>query len=51
MYRCLAMEPEKVRAYLKGSEEIVAARKRKGLEEKVNSWREFLAPLTDHDTD
>ena len=51
MYRCLAMEPEKVRAYLKGSEEIVAARERKGLEEKVNSWREFLAPLTDYDTD
>ena len=51
MYRCQAMEPEKVRAYLKGSEEIVAARERNGLEEKVNSWRESLAPLTDNDTD
>jgi len=51
MYRCQAMEPEKVRAYLRGSEEIVAARERKGLEEKVNSWRESLAPLTANDTD
>jgi hypothetical protein len=51
MYRCQAMEPEKVRAYLKGSEEIVAARERKGLEEKVNSWRESLAPLTANDAD
>lgn len=51
MYRCQAMEPEKVRAYLKGSEEIVAAKERKGLEDKVNSWRESLAPLTDNDTD
>jgi hypothetical protein len=46
MYRCQAMEPETVRAYLRGSEEIVVAREREGLEEKVNSWRESLAPLT-----
>jgi hypothetical protein len=45
MYRFQAMEPEKVRAYLKGSEEIVAARERKGLEEKVNSWRESLGTV------
>jgi len=51
MYRCQAMEPEKVRTYLRGSEEIVAARERKGLEEKVNSWRESLAPSTAYDTD
>lgn len=51
MYRCQAMEPEKVRAYLKGCEEMAAARECKGLEEKVNSWRESLAPLTVNDTD
>ena len=43
MYRFLAMEPENVRAYLKGCEEMAAAGERKGLEEKVNSWRESLA--------
>jgi len=47
IYRFLAMEPENVRAYLKGCEEVVAARERKTLEEKVNSWRESLAPVTD----
>jgi hypothetical protein len=46
MYRFKAMEPEKLRAYLKGCEEVAAARERKGLEEKVNSWRETLVPLT-----
>ena len=51
MYRFQAMEPEKVRAYLKGCEELAAAGERKGLEEKVNSWRESLAPLTAIDTD
>jgi hypothetical protein len=45
MCRFLAMEPENVRAYLKGCEEMVAAGDRKALEEKVNSWRESLAPL------
>jgi len=40
MYRFIAMEPENVRAYLKGCEEAAAAGKRKGLEEKVNSWRD-----------
>ena len=40
-----------MRAYLKGSEEIVEARERKELEEKVNSWRESLALLTENDTD
>jgi hypothetical protein len=52
MYRFQAMEPEKVRDYLKGCEEAAAAaREHKGLEEKVNPWRESLAPLTDIDTD
>ena len=51
MYRCQAMEPEKARAYLKGCEEMVAERERKGLEEKVNSWRESLAPLIENNTD
>ena len=46
MYRFLAMEPEKVRAYVEGCEEMAAAGERKGLEEKVNSWRQSLAPLT-----
>ena len=49
MYRFQAMEPEKVRAYLEGCEEMAAARERKGLQEKVNSWRESLAPLTAND--
>jgi len=42
MYRFQAMEPDKVRSYLKGCAEMVAARERKGLEEKINSWRESL---------
>ena len=45
MYRFKAMEPEKVRAYLKGCEEVAAAIERKELEEKVNSWRESSATL------
>jgi len=49
MYRFRAMEPEKVRAYLEGCEETVAAGKRKGLEESVNSWRESLHPPTAND--
>jgi len=49
MYRCQAMDPEEVRAYLRGCEEMAAARERKGLEEKVNSWRESLKPLTAND--
>jgi hypothetical protein len=51
MYRFQAMEPEKVRAYLKGCEEMAAASERKGLEEKVGSWRESLAPPTASDAD
>jgi hypothetical protein len=51
MYRFKAMEPEKVRAYLKGCEEVAVAREHKGLEEKVNSWRKSLAPPTNIDTD
>jgi len=50
MYRFQAMEPEKVRAYLEGCEEMAAARELKGLEENVNSWRESLVPLTANDT-
>ena len=42
MCRFQAMEPDKVRSYLQGCEEMVAARERKGLEEKINSWRESL---------
>jgi hypothetical protein len=34
MYRYKAMEPEKVRAYLKACAEVAAARESKGLEEK-----------------
>jgi hypothetical protein len=47
MYRFKAMEPEKVRAYLRGCEEMAAARERKGLEEKVNSWREGVLGTSD----
>ncbi len=50
MYRFQAMEPEKVRAYLEGCEEMAAARELKGLEENVNSWRVSLVPLTANDT-
>jgi hypothetical protein len=46
MYRFLAMEPENVRAYLDGCEEMATAAERKVVEEKVNSWRESLAPGT-----
>jgi hypothetical protein len=42
MYRFKAMEPEKVRAYLNGCEEMAAEAEHKGLEEKVNSWREAV---------
>jgi len=48
MYRFMAMEPENVRAYLKECEEVAAARERKGLDEKVTSWRKSLAPLTNN---
>lgn len=51
MYRFKAMEPEKVMAYIKGCKEIAAEKERKELEEKVNSWRGSLAPLTATDTD
>jgi hypothetical protein len=51
IYQFQAMESETVRAYLKGYEEMTAAGERKGLEEKVNSWRESLAPRTTIDTD
>ena len=51
MYRFQAMEPEKVRAYLRGCEEMAAASERKRLEEKVDSWRESLAPPTASDAD
>lgn len=43
MYRFMFMDPENVRAYQKECEEVTAARERKGLEEKVNSWRKSLA--------
>lgn len=46
-YRFKAMGPEKTRTYLKECEEMLAARERKGLEEKVNLWRASLAPLND----
>jgi len=38
------MEPEDVRAYVEGCEEM--GTEHKGVEEKVNSWRESLGPLT-----
>lgn len=44
MYRFLAMEPENVRTYPEGCEEMAAAGERNGLEEKADSWRESLAP-------
>jgi len=44
MYRFSAMEPEKAKAYLNGCEDMAAAGERKGLEEKVSSWRQSLAP-------
>jgi len=44
IYQFKAMESEDIRAYLEGCEEVVAAREHKVLEEKVNSWRESLAP-------
>jgi hypothetical protein len=46
MHRFMAREPETVRAYPKGCEDVAATRERKVLQEKVNSWRESLAPLT-----
>jgi len=46
VYRCSAMEPETVKAYLRGCEEMGVARECKELEEKVNSWRESLVPVT-----
>ena len=45
------MEPENVRTYLKGCEEIAAARESKRVEEKLDSWRESLVPLTVVGTD
>jgi hypothetical protein len=51
MYRFQAMEPEEVRAYLEGCQEMAAAGERKELEEKADSWRESLAPSTAIDTD
>jgi len=45
-HRFKAMESENIRAYLEGCEEVVAARERKVLEGKVNSWRESLAVMT-----
>jgi hypothetical protein len=39
------MELESGRAYLKGCEEMAAAEERKVLEEKVDLWRQSLAPL------
>jgi hypothetical protein len=42
-YRFKAMGPEQVRTYMNQCEEMVAARERKGLEEKVNLWRASLA--------
>jgi hypothetical protein len=50
MYQFKAMEPEKVMAYIKGCREIEAQKERKELEEKVNSWRGSLAPLSATDT-
>ena len=40
MCRYMQMGPEKTRVYLKQCEEMAAAREHKGLEEKVNSWRQ-----------
>lgn len=55
MYRCSAMEPEDVKAYVEGCEEMavepVEPVERKGLEEKVSSWRESLGPQTVVGTD
>jgi hypothetical protein len=51
IYRFQAMEPEKVRADLKGCKEMAAAGEPKELEEKVDPWREPLAPPTAIDTD
>ncbi|KAI0256499.1 hypothetical protein BJV78DRAFT_1081731, partial [Lactifluus subvellereus] len=42
MYPLMMVPAENVREYLKGREEMAAATKRKGLEEKVNLWRESL---------
>ncbi|KAH9962098.1 hypothetical protein BGW80DRAFT_1356783, partial [Lactifluus volemus] len=42
MCRLQAMSPKQARAYLKGCDEVAAAKWRKGLAEKVNSWRELL---------
>jgi hypothetical protein len=44
MYQFQAMEPEKVKAYVKGIEEMAAGRERKGLEENVDMWRVSLVP-------
>jgi len=44
------MEPEDVRAYVEGCEEMGTV-ERKGVEEKVNSWRVSLGPLTVTATD
>jgi len=46
IHRCMAMDPENTKAYLNGCEEMVATSERKRVEEKVNSWRESLAPVT-----
>ena len=51
IHRCMAMEPEYVRAYLEECNEMAAARERKMVDEKVNSWRESLVPVTANDTD
>jgi len=39
IYWCQVLDPEKVRAYLRESEEMAVVREHKRLEEKVNSWR------------
>jgi len=44
MHQFKAIESEDIRAYLEGYKEMVAARECKVLEEKVNLWRESLAP-------
>ena len=50
MYRCSAMEPEAVREYVEGCKGMRTV-EHKGLEEKVNSWRESLGPPTVIGTD
>ena len=51
IHRCMVIGPENVRAYLEECNEMAAARERNMVDEKVNSWRESLVPVTANDTD